>query len=110
MGKICGYFYQNHSFYRKALQIKAKIPSAITSGNMSGRLSPNAFPVLFGGEQVDEFTLDFLGDAVICATERWLLTKECMPPEQFVAKLKRLTEKCAHSICREMTQAEQEPC
>lgn len=28
----------------------------------------------------DEFTMDFFADAVICAVERWLLTKKYMPP------------------------------
>lgn len=56
-----------------------------------------------------DFTLDFLSDAMICAMERWLLSKECMPPEQFVNKLKTLTEKCAHAIFQEMSQAEQGP-
>lgn len=59
-----------------------------------------------GGNPV---TLDFLSDAMICAMERWLLSKECMPPEQFVNKLKTLTEKCAHAIFQEMSQAEQGP-
>lgn len=108
--KICGYFYQNHSFYRKALQIKGQNSFSDHFREYVRPFIAQRISGLFGGEQVDEFTLDFLGDAVICATERWLLTKECMPPEQFVSKLKRLTEKCAHSICREMTQAEQEPC
>ena len=52
--------------------------------------------------------MDFFTDAVICAMERWLLTKECMPPEQFLEKVKALMEESARSICRELVQAEQE--
>ena len=107
--KICRYFYQNYSFYRKALQIKGQ-------NSFSDHLREYIRPLIaerisnsFGEQQWDEFTLDFLSDAVIRAIERWLLTKEYMPPEQFVEKLKQLTEKCAYSICREMSQTEQGP-
>ena len=49
----------------------------------------------------------FFTDAVLCAMERWLLNKECMPPEQFLAKIKVIMEDGAQSICREMAQTEQ---
>ncbi|BFK87340.1 dihydroxyacetone kinase transcriptional activator DhaS [Pseudoflavonifractor gallinarum] len=107
--KICGYFYQNHSFYRKALQIKGQNSFSDHFQEYMRPFIAERISSLFGGEQVDEFTLDFFGDAVICTMERWLRTKECMPPEQFVEKVKRLTEKCAHFICQEMSQMEQAP-
>lgn len=106
--KICRYFYQNHSFYRKALQISGQNSFRDHFREYIRPFIAERISSLFGGEQVDEFTLDFFGDAVICTMERWLLTKECMPPEQFVDKLKTLTEKCAYSICREMSQTKQE--
>ena len=52
--------------------------------------------------------MDFFTDAVICAIERWLLTKECMPPEEFLQKIKVLTEESARCICQELVQAEQQ--
>ncbi|MGI5953460.1 dihydroxyacetone kinase transcriptional activator DhaS [Dysosmobacter sp.] len=107
--KTCRYFYQNHSFYRKALQIKGQNSFSDHFREYIRPLIAERISNLSGEEQLDEFTLDFLCDAVICTMERWLLTKECMPPEQFVEKLKRLTEKCAHSIFQEMSQAEQVP-
>ena len=104
--KICRYFYQNHLFYRRALQIKGQ-------NSFSDHLREYIRPLiaerifnLFDEENVDEFALNFLSDAAICTMERWLSTKECMPPEQFVEKWKNLTERCARSICGEMVQAE----
>ena len=108
--KINRYFYQNHSFYRKALQINGQNSFSDHFREYIRPLIAVRISKLFGEQQWDEFTLDFLSDAVVCAMERWLLSKECMPPEQFVAKLKMLTEKCAHAICREMPQTEQGPC
>ena len=107
--KTCRYFYQIHSFYRKALQIKGLNSFSDHFREYIRPLIAERISTLFGEEQPDEFTLDFLSDAMICAMERWLLSKECMPPEQFVEKLKRLTEKCAHAIFQEMSQAEQGP-
>lgn len=57
---------------------------------------------------MDQFTLDFFTDAVLGSMERWLLIKECMPPEEYLEKIKNLTEKSARAICREMDQAQQE--
>ena len=105
--KNCRYFYQNHSFYRKALQIKGQNSFSDHFREYIRPFIAERISSLFGGEQVDEFILDFFVDAVICTMECWLRAKECMPPEQFVEKLKRLTEKCAHSICQEIPQTEQ---
>lgn len=108
--KICGYFYQNHLFYRRAMQIKGQNSFRDHFREYVRPFIEERISHLFEGEKVDEFTLDSFCDAVICTMERWLLTKECIPPELFVEKLKRLTEKCAYSICREMSQAGQGLC
>ena len=59
---------------------------------------------VFGEERSDEFTLDFFADAVVCAMERWLLAKECMPSEEFLEKIKTLMDESARFICRELCQ------
>ena len=106
--KICQYFYQNHGFYRKALQIKGQNSFSDHFREYIQPLLADRISDLFGQKQLDQFTTDFFTDAVICAMERWLLSKECMPPEQFLEKVKALTEESARSICRELVQAEQE--
>ena len=48
---------------------------------LSGLLcSPNVPPMY----------IDFFNDAIICALERWLTSRDCMPPEQFVPQLRTL--------------------
>ena len=106
--KTCQYFYRNHGFYRKALQIKGQNSFSDHFREFIRPLLADRISHLFGQEQLDEFTMDFFADAVICAMERWLLTKECMPPEQFTGKIKALMEEGALSICREMSQTGQE--
>ena len=105
--KICQYFYQNHGFYRKALQIRGQNSFRDHFREYIQPLLAERISTLFGQKQLDQFTMDFFTDAVVCAMERWLLTKECMLPEQFLEKIKALTEESARSICRELAQAEQ---
>ena len=107
--KTCQYFYQNHVFYRKALQIKGQNSFVEHFWEYIRPLLANRISYLFGQKQPDEFTVDFFTDAVLCAMERWLLSKTCMPPEQFLEKIKVLTEDGARSICRELSEVEQDP-
>ena len=106
--KICQYFYQNHAFYRKALQISGQNSFVDHFREYIRPLLADRISHLFGQENPDEFTMDFFTDAVLCAMERWLLTKECMPPEQFMGKIKVIMEEGARTIYREMVMVEEE--
>lgn len=99
---ICRYFYQNRNFYRKALKIEGQ-------NSLSGHLREICFPLLkarlvdlLGKDKVDDFEANFFTDACMCAIERWLLEKDCMPPEQFVSRLLRLMQNGANAIHREI--------
>lgn len=107
--KACSYFYENHDFYRKALQIKGQ-------NSFTEHFREYIRPILMirlssrmGAEPVDEFDIAFLTDAVVCAMERWLLAKNCMPPQQFVGKIKHLMEKLSASLWQEIDTAGARP-
>ena len=104
--KACCYFYENHNFYRKALQIKGQNSFPDHFREYVRPLLQSRMTKIFGKEQADEFTLDFLTDAVLCALERWLLTKDCMPPDVFVNKLKDLVEMSAYALCTRMSESD----
>lgn len=106
--KACAYFYQNHLFYRKALQIKGQNSFSDHFREYIRPLLINRLTFILGNLSTDEFTVEFLCDAVVCAMERWLLAKDCMPPEQFLEKIKNLIERGAVAVCREMAQANHE--
>lgn len=98
----CGYFYENRDFYRKALKIKGQ-------NSFSDHLREYCFPLLknrmarlIGDEVAEDFTINFFTDAMVCAIERWLLDKECIPPAEFVSKLKRIVQGGAVAIYQEM--------
>lgn len=83
---ICDYFYKNRNFYRKALKIEGQ-------NSFSEHLREYVTPIIRSrivyllGDGEDDFALNFYLDAGICAIERWLLDRDCMPPDQFVEKL-----------------------
>ncbi len=105
--RACEYFYQNHDFYRKALQVQGQNSFRDHFREYIRPLMTDRLEHLLGSDQIDEFAINFFADGVICAMERWLLTKDCMPPEAFVAKNRTFIEQSAASICREVEAAKQ---
>lgn len=92
---VCRYFYDNRKFYRKALQIKGQNSFSDHFREYIQPLLRNRIANIWGNDEVDPFFVDFFTDATLCMMERWLLSKDCMTPDQFVAKIKLLIE---HSI------------
>ncbi len=88
--KICEYFYEYRDFYRKMLLVSGQnslsehFREFILPG-LKVQLSQRA-----GGEGVDDFTAGFFADAILLSIKRWLMEKDCMVPDQFVRKIKRI--------------------
>jgi len=98
---VCRHFYKDRDFYRKALRIRGQ-------NSFSEHFKEYFFPVLksrliglIGDDEADDFTVSFFTDAVLCAMERWFMDKECMPPEQFVMKMKGIVRNGAAVLYRE---------
>ena len=100
--RSCEYFYQHHDFYRKALQIQGQNSFRDHFREYIRPLVTTRLLYMLGPDQIDEFSMNFFADGVICAIERWLLTKDCMTSQEFVQKIRSIMEKSASSICREM--------
>lgn len=104
--EICNYFYENRSFYRKALQIEGQNSFSDHFREYIRPILELRLTELIGDIASDEFTLNFFVDAVTCALERWLLDKNCMPPEQIVAKMLNLIQKSADALYQEFKKEE----
>lgn len=85
---LCLYFYQNRSFYIKALRTSGPNSFPEHLREFCLPLLKNRLKLLMGEAGTDPFILDFYADAFLCAIERWLIGREPMPPEDFVKKLK----------------------
>lgn len=90
---ICDYFYDNRNFYKKALLIKGQNSFSDHFCDYIQPLVKNRILFLskeFGESRdvdIDEFTINFLTDAILCAIERWLLSEECMSSKEFMNKI-----------------------
>ncbi len=97
---VCSYFYENRHFYRKALKIQGQ-------NSFSEHFREYIMPLLkirlayLIEDSEDEFALNFFTDAVVCTMERWLLDKNCMPPDEFIAKLLRLVYQGANTLYKQ---------
>lgn len=103
---ICEYFYANHRFYRKALQIKGQNSFTDHFREYIRPLLMSRLACVFGPDPIDEFEIAFFTDAVICTMERWLLEKDCMEPQEFVEKIRRLLERATRTLYGEITKEE----
>ena len=100
--RACEHFYTNRAFYSRALMIKGQ-------NSLSDHFREYLFPLikrriaqLLSDDAANEFAINFFTDAILCAIERWLLDKQCMPPEEFVTKIKQIVQGGAVAIYQEM--------
>lgn len=89
----CYFFYENRDFYRLALQIKGQNSFPDHFRKFVQPVVRNRLALIIEGKDPDAFFLDFFTDAVVDAVIHWIGTKDCIPPDQFVGKIKFL-EKC----------------
>jgi len=99
---VCQYFYDNRSFYRKALKTQGQ-------NSFSEHFREYIMPIMryrisgyLLNEEVNEFEVNFFTDAAVCAVERWLLDKNCMSPDEFVNKLVHLIKQSAETLHNEL--------
>lgn len=86
------YFYKNKQFYRKAFQVRGQNSFLDHFQEYIRPLIRSRLEFVLDGTHVDDFDIDFFVDVTLCVMGRWLMNGADMPPEQVVAKLKRLIE------------------
>lgn len=86
-GVLCDYFYENRSFYRKALKIEGQNSFTDHFRQLCQPVIAKQVEELAKDEAVTSFYVNFFADAILCAIERWLLEKNCPSSEQFKKQL-----------------------
>lgn len=99
---ICDYFYNNRDFYRRALRIRGQNSFPEHFREFLQPLLRDRIEKFIGYTNVPQICIDFFADGIVCAIGRWLLDKECMPPEKFVTILKTMVQSAAVEVCRNM--------
>lgn len=82
------YFYDNRSFYRKALCITGQ-------NSFSGHFQSLLFPVItsrlrdiLNEKEIMEFQVTFIADAVVMAFQRWIVDNSTMSPDEFIHQIR----------------------
>ena len=86
--ELCSFFYENRSFYRRALRIEGQNSFL---EHFKEVLEPSIKYFLASSleeAKYQQFCINFYADAFIAAFVRWLSDKDCVPPQEFVRMLK----------------------
>ena len=103
---ICIYFYENRNFYCRALQVTGQNSFTEHFREFLHPLIQTRIEEILGQQEIPLFCIDFFVDGFISSIERWLLDKNCIPPEQFASTMKMLVQSGAAEVYQNMTQAE----
>lgn len=98
LSDLCTYFYANKDFYSRAMRIKGQ-------NSFSEHFRVVMLPIIaaylrpiFSLQEIEKFYIDFFADAYICAIERWIITKDCMHPDEFVELLRSCVKSTADKV------------
>ncbi len=103
MELFCSYLYENRTFYRKVLKIDGQNSFSEHFHDIVYPLFYDRMKIIIGKDDIPPLCIDFFADGVLCALKRWLLSKDSMPPDQFVSILKSILQGTAVAICQNMT-------
>lgn len=102
VGAACRYFYDNREFYRRTLAVDGQNSfSEYFRGSIASVLAENAADAGLD-PTVAGFFVDFYADALVCSVKRWLLGRECVPAEEFIALLKNSLAGTASRIFQDL--------
>lgn len=97
LNDICNYFYENQEFYRAALKIKGQ-------NSFSDHFREFLLPIIAeylrdicNSDSIRDFQINFFADGLTCTLERWIVEKECMPPQELLNGLRVCVEAISHT-------------
>ena len=85
---ICNYFYVNHSFYSKIMNVTGQNSLQEHIRELLQPILEGIFCEEFLNPKMRDFQIDFFSDALVIAFQRWLKDKNPMPPEEFIEQSK----------------------
>lgn len=94
--KLSEHLYSNRNFYCSVFQVKGQNSLSEHFRELGRPMLANRLQKVIKNRAVHEFHIAFFTDAALCAIERWITDKECMPPDQFMILLKSCISACAN--------------
>lgn len=86
----CRYFYNNRVFYGRLLRVEGQNSFTEHFQNFLHPVIRARVADLIDNGEIPDMVYYFLVDGICGAFDRWLLEKDCMPPEDFMHTLKEL--------------------
>ena len=99
---ICIYFYENKSFYKKALKIEGQNSFSEYFREIIMPISASYLRETIADIENGEFYVEILTEAFISWIEKWILEREDIRPDQFVHDLKF----CIGAVSQKMVKKE----
>lgn len=99
---LLNYLYSERRFYRKALCISGQNSFSEHFREVLLPLIELRLRQVMTGQEVLEFHINFFADAFVCAIMRWILDKNCVPPEEILSLLRSCIEQTAETVYSEM--------
>lgn len=88
MKVLCDYFYENRDFYRKVLSVEGQNSFSDHFHELLYQLFQTQLRDLEGAQKATNFQINFLSDAIVMTIRRWMMSRDCMKPEEFLAQIK----------------------
>lgn len=85
---ICDYFYANHPFYHKILQVEGQNSFQEHFKAFLHPIMEKRLHIILGEQDIPQMVYDFVVDGIACAFERWLREKNCATGGEFLSNLK----------------------
>ncbi|MDO5153260.1 MAG: TetR/AcrR family transcriptional regulator C-terminal domain-containing protein [Eubacteriales bacterium] len=86
---LSDYFYKNRIFYRKALDVTGQNSFSDHFHDLMFSAISVRLQEIMDMQAMSTFQVNFFTDAVVQAFQRWIMDKNCMPPEEFTSQLKQ---------------------
>jgi len=89
MKAACEYFYENRSFYKRALEVSGQNSFCDYFRDILKPIVQGYLSEVFLDQQDASFFATFYTDAFLASIERWLKESPCRPPGEYVGLLSR---------------------
>lgn len=101
---LCQYFYENHRFYRSALQIQGQNSFSQHFQELLRLIAMTEIKEIFEGQEILDFYVNLLVDGFVCAIMRWIMEKEPVAPEEFVGLIQSFIRGLAVAAYQKMSE------
>ncbi len=99
--EVCLYFYENKAFYREVLKIRGQNSFMEHIQELLYPILENKMKRILNDEDIQNIYIECYRDMVINVMERWIISKEDIPPDQFIAYFKKWIFIYAAELCKE---------